>query len=226
MGAGISKARPLSRRKPDEPDGREHHARRGRRGEAVEAAGVAAGRHVEAREPERGARGVQEREHPAGPAELLERAGAVGQDGRRHAERDGVGDRVVLAAEAAGRARESRDAAVERVEERREHDDQRGALDVALERERDRVEAGREIARGEELRQQLRGAPPLIAPPAPPARAPHAAFFDVGHEAHAAPPGSSATTELPPRTRSPFATRARLPAGSTTSVREPKRISP
>src|SRR5438093_12300347 len=97
-----------------EPEVEEHgggdHAGRRRDGEADEVPLLARGDlHVEAREAERAAGHVERGGEPA-PASPRPERPLVDEDAGRHAEGDQVGERVVLDAEGAGRARESRQA--------------------------------------------------------------------------------------------------------------------
>ena len=136
----------------------------GRRRQADEVALVDVARlHVEAGETGRGADQEEERRQPAGAPELFEPP-QIGEQGRRHAEGDQVGERVVLPPEVALGAGHARDAAVEAVEDRRHEDEQRRQREAVAQAEHHGVEAEQHVGDGEDAGQQV-GAParPLAA---------------------------------------------------------------
>src|SRR5439155_554165 len=149
-----------------EPEPEEHgggdHAGRRRDGEADEVPLLdRSDLHVEAGEPERAAGHVERGGEPA-PASPRPQRPLIDEDAGRDAEGDQVGERVVLDAEGAGRAREPRDAPVERVAELRHQDHHRREPVLprrpaagGVERADDRVEAREEPGRGEQVGQQV-----------------------------------------------------------------------
>ena len=183
------------------------------------------------------------------PALNASTAGATPKD-------DDVGQRVVLHPEAALRAREARDPPVEAVADSGREDPEGGPVAVPHHRLDDREEAGEESARRDQVRQQVQAArrgDVLAAPAATAAQAAVRALVEgrraaalrrlrqrqlglrsgpaialpLAHaRASAAPRGRRAISLSPPHMRSPLRTRISLPGGNTTSVREPKRISP
>ena len=127
-------------------DRQQHHDGRGRRRHADEVVGLPfrlllVERDVEAGEPQRGG---QREDHHADPAEALQAAKAPVEDEerRRHAEVDEIGEAVELGAEAGGRLQQARDAAVDAVEQGREHDGTERQLVAPLDPHADRGEPG------------------------------------------------------------------------------------
>ena len=130
-------------------------------------------KHVEPRQPDRTAGRVDRADGDADNAHPRQRP-LVDQDGGGDAERDHIGQRVELDAEVALRPRQPRHPAVEGVEEAAEEDGHRRAVEVVAGgfagRERDRVNAAKDAADGEEVRQNehqlAQVGPRLSRPPA------------------------------------------------------------
>ena len=93
--------------------------------------------HVEAREPQRAADREHHRGDPADIAEFVQ-APEIEDQPRRAAEVDEVGEAVELGAEPRLALDQARDAAVDAVERRGEHDRRQRPFELALEREPDR----------------------------------------------------------------------------------------
>src|SRR2546429_5777693 len=79
----------------------------------------------------------------------------VGDDGRRETEGHHVRETVVLLAEEALGARQTRDAPVERVEDHRDKYRQAGVIEVLVDGRHDRVEAREQTPGGQEVGQQV-----------------------------------------------------------------------
>ena len=127
-------------------DRQQHHDGRSRRRHADEVGRLPfrlliVDRHVEAGEPQRGG---EREDHHADPAEALQASEPPVEDEerRRDAEVDEIGEAVELGAKAGGRLQEARDAAVDAVEQGREHDGAERQLVAALDPHADRGQPG------------------------------------------------------------------------------------
>ena len=126
-----------------------------RDGHAGEPALLGRGRlHVEARQAQRAARDEKKGRDPADAREGLELPD-VDQQRRGDAEGDEVGERVELHAEAARGAGHPRDLAVEAVHEGGDDDRHRRVLELQVHGRDDRVEAGEEVAGGQQVREDV-----------------------------------------------------------------------
>ncbi len=144
-----------------EPDHRSDDRGCRRARQALEEAPILTRVRVEAREPERSRRAVEEGREPAEAAPRLtvfrepRDAPLISDDRGREPERDHVRQAVVFLAELARRAREPRDAAVEPIEEHRSEDAPRRLTKVAVDRGDDRVEPREQSPRRQQVRQEI-----------------------------------------------------------------------
>src|SRR3990170_2677558 len=162
---------------------------------------------VESGEPERPADQVEERRQPPPTPEARE-GPTVDEERRRDAERDEVGQGVVLHPELRGRLGHPGDPAVEAVEHHSHDDGRRGLLELAGVGRGDRVEPREQRSRRDQVGQ-------YVDPPTDP-------VLPSDPSSH----GSTPTTLSPARTRSPSRTEREAEAGSRMSTREPNRMSP
>src|SRR5512134_3205664 len=193
----------------EEQENRRDKRRGGRDRQAVELAlfdGVDL--DVEPRQPQRAADQEEERRQPAPPSELRERP-AVNQERRRDSERHEVRQRVVLDAELRGGPGHARHPAVQPVEHGGRDDPYRGVLELPVVSRRDRIEAGEQGSRGDQVGKDVDPAGDPV-------------FFPAFPSSH----GSTPRMLSPARTRSPLRTRSTADAGRRTSTRDPKRIIP
>src|SRR5262245_2973101 len=174
--------------------------------------------HVEAGQPEGTTDDEEERPEPGRTPEVAQ-GERVEQEARRHAERDDVGQRVVLHPELARRSHEPGHAPVQQIHDHRHENGQRGLGVTLVERQDEREEATEEVAGGEQAGQK-KDAPPALVPQLVPAALTRAPARSARHH------DSTPSTVSPPRTRSPTRTRTSVSRGITQSVRDPNLIMP
>ncbi|MGC4118944.1 MAG: hypothetical protein QM765_31130 [Myxococcales bacterium] len=120
------------------------------------------GGDVEARQPQHAAQRVEDGDGQPGDPQVLERA-RVDEEGGRDAEGDGVGERVELHAELAGRVEHPRDPAVEHVAQRGREEQVAGVLEPALRGGDDPQEAEHDVRQRDRIGDEmfgLHGEPP------------------------------------------------------------------
>ena len=159
---------------------------------------------------------------PSRPSEASPHA--EGQDRRRDAEGNDVGQRVELDAEFAGGARQPRDAAVEHVEHDRKADERRGRFELAAHRVDDARVAAEHVAHRDQAGQQVHAAPDALARSI--LGAAEEADASLGLCQHGYLECSTAMTVSPPRTLSPTFTVMAAFAGTNTSMRDPNFMMP
>ena len=142
-----------------QPDQARHQRCRGRTGKPLEIALVDdLDVGVEARQPQGCPGDIDERGQPPPLAHAGERPG-IDDQRRRRSERDHVGQRVILLAEGALAVGEPGHATIEAVEEHGQEDGNGGPLEFTVHGHDDGVEAGKQVAGGEGVGQQVDASP-------------------------------------------------------------------
>ena len=142
-----------------QPDQPRHQRGRCRTGQPLEVALVDdLDVGVETRQSQGGARHVDEGGQPPPFAHAGERPG-IDDQRRRRAERDHVGQRVVLFAEGALAVGKPGHASIKAVEEHGQEDGNGSPLEFTVHGHDDGIEAGKQVAGGEGVGQQVDGSP-------------------------------------------------------------------